>query len=204
MGREGIDSIKLTDKAKKVLNRYRKNHTHRNKTESYNDLIGCFDSPTHLEKLIMEFQPTLLENIIKEHRVLEKALKATPERASEKVVKAFDYEAWYCDCSFGSYLKEKRKVFCRCAYPSVKKWLPRNRLVDPQVCADCFPRVQSIQMWIAKQEREGPFSGDLYCAFNLSRFITKEEQLKICPTCTFFRCPYHPKMKNPPPLSDAV
>ena len=66
----------------------------------------------------------------------------------------FDYEKWYSDCEYGTYFKDKKKVHCRCTYPSVKKWLPKNRMVDPQICDNCFPRVQGIDEWVKTQREE--------------------------------------------------
>jgi len=66
----------------------------------------------------------------------------------------FDYQNWYSDCGYGTYFKAKKKVHCRCTYPSVKKWLPRNRMVEPQVCDNCFPRIQEIQGFINTQREE--------------------------------------------------
>lgn len=66
----------------------------------------------------------------------------------------FDYEGWYSDCEFGTYLKAKKKVHCRCTYPSIKKWLPKDRLVDPQICDNCFTKIQEIQGFIDTQRKE--------------------------------------------------
>jgi len=68
--------------------------------------------------------------------------------------KPFDYEKWYSDCGYGTYFKGKKKVHCRCTYPSVKKWLPRDRFVDPQICDNCFPTIQRIQEFINTQREE--------------------------------------------------
>jgi len=66
----------------------------------------------------------------------------------------FDYEKWYPDCEYGTYFKPKKKVHCACSYPSISKWLPKDRLVDPQVCDTCLPRVQGIKEFIKKREEE--------------------------------------------------
>jgi len=68
--------------------------------------------------------------------------------------KPFDYENWYSDCGYGTYFKAKKKVHCRCTYKSVSKWLPKDRLVEPQVCDNCFPRVQGIDDFVEKQREE--------------------------------------------------
>jgi len=61
---------------------------------------------------------------------------------------------WECECDFGSYLKDAQKIYCRCSYPSVKKWLPKTRLVRPEVCDKCYSTsIQRIQEWIARRER---------------------------------------------------
>lgn len=64
MGRKGVESFKLTDKAKQVFDQYRQRHVKKSKTDCFNDFIQCFGSEAHLKKVIMEFQPTLLESII--------------------------------------------------------------------------------------------------------------------------------------------
>ena len=87
----------------------------------------------------------------------------TPQKQSEhpegenpppQKEKPFDYENWYPDCEFGTYFKAKKKVHCRCSYPSVKKWLPKDRLVDPQVCENCLPTIQRIKDFIDQRQEE--------------------------------------------------
>lgn len=124
-----------------------------------------------------------------EKQIVERALTPTSGRAE-----AFDYEGWYCDCGFGTYLREKRKVFCRCTYLSIKRWLPGNRLVDPQVCDDCLPKVQRIEEWLAKKSAEVSMVGELHCSYN-GRHFNKEEQIKVCRSCTHTDCPHHPRIR---------
>jgi hypothetical protein len=68
--------------------------------------------------------------------------------------KSFDYENWYSDCEYGTYFKPKKKVHCACSFPSVSKWLPKDRLIDPQVCDTCFPRIEQIKEFIKTKEEE--------------------------------------------------
>jgi len=72
----------------------------------------------------------------------------------EKTPSQFDYEGWYSDCEFGTYFKAKKKVHCACSYPSVKKWLPKDRLIDPQICDKCYPRIQQIKEFISTRHEE--------------------------------------------------
>lgn len=76
---------------------------------------------------------------------------ALPSTSTEK---PFDYEKWYCECEFGTYFKEKKKVHCACGYPSISRWLPKDRLVDPQVCDTCKPRIDQIKEFIQKRDEE--------------------------------------------------
>ena len=117
------------------------------------------------------FRVTLNENIDMETAILQKDMrikelenngfenKATSlnggQALSEPTTEnAFDYENWYSDCEYGTYFKDKKKVHCRCTYPSVSKWLPKDRLVDPQVCDNCFPRIQGIKDFVETQREE--------------------------------------------------
>lgn len=151
------------------------------------------DDTEKLHNILQAFQKLEDEKErLKEKQVVDRALKGTTELS-----KSFDYETWYCDCEYGTYLKEKRKVFCRCTYPSIKKWLPRNRFVEPQVCDECLPKVQGIKEWIAQKEGSPRKSGEIYCSYGYGRgFLSKEEQLKICGTCTHFGCPHHPQIRG--------
>jgi len=72
----------------------------------------------------------------------------------EKTPSQFDYPNWYSDCEYGTYFKNKKKVHCACSYPSVKKWLPKDRLIDPQVCDNCYPRVEKIKEFISTRQEE--------------------------------------------------
>jgi len=82
---------------------------------------------------------------------LEQGENSSPQPKHEK---PFDYESWYCDCEYGTYFKEKKKVHCACTYPSIQKMLPKDRLVDPQVCDTCSPRVERIKEWIVEKQKE--------------------------------------------------
>lgn len=67
----------------------------------------------------------------------------------------FDYESWYSDCPFGTYLKRRRKVLCDCTYPSViKKGRGKGKLIDPEICEACFERVSEINVWLNQQEQK--------------------------------------------------
>jgi hypothetical protein len=68
--------------------------------------------------------------------------------------KPFDYEKWYSDCEYGTYFKDEKKVHCRCTYPSISKWLPKDRMVRPQVCDTCLPQIEKIKEFIKTKEEE--------------------------------------------------
>lgn len=59
-----IASFQIIDEAKQVFNQYQQRHVKKSKTDCYNALIASFSSEARLKKMIMEFQPTLLENNI--------------------------------------------------------------------------------------------------------------------------------------------
>ena len=92
------------------------------------------------------------------HAVVEKLVSmyvsqdlATTPRAQQKTSSP-PYEP---ECEFGTPLKAENKIHCKCTYPSIKKWLPRNRKVDPEVCQRCYPKIQRIQEWIAEKKEQG-------------------------------------------------
>ena len=112
----------------------------------------------------------ILENLGTPQKQSEHTEGENPPPQKEK---PFDYETWYSDCEYGTYFKDKKKVHCACAYPSVKKWLPKDRLVDPQVCDNCYPRIQQIQDFIQKrEEKKGALA-------HTSKFFTDEKGQRI-------------------------
>lgn len=71
-------------------------------------------------------------------------------------IEPFNYETFECECPEGTYIKEKKKVYCRARIKSIVKWLPSNRLVLPQVCQECFTvdrfgTYRGFQNWLEKQ-----------------------------------------------------
>lgn len=140
------------------------------------------------EQLINQIgEQTQTSGSMKATRLREKITKETTER----VIETFNYETWYCDCSFGTYIKDKRKVLCDCTYPSIiKRGRGKGRLIDPQICAACLPRIQGIQEWIANQEGD-IMRSDFTCPIT-GYPIGKKEQLKVCSTCRNFSCDHHP------------
>jgi hypothetical protein len=113
----------------------------------FKDSIASDMTIMNLEGKIKELENNGFENKATSLNGRQALSEATTE-------KPFDYENWYSDCEYGTYFKDKKQVHCRCTYPSVKKWLPRNRMVDPQVCDNCFPRIQGIKDFINTQREE--------------------------------------------------
>lgn len=73
--------------------------------------------------------------------------------------KGFDYENWRCECLYGTYLRDKQKVHCKCPYKPIRAWLRPNRLVEPIVCQRCYQGVTygtygSVRAWQVKRGQE--------------------------------------------------
>jgi hypothetical protein len=85
----------------------------------------------------------------------------TPKENPEQI----DYETYYTDCSFGTYYPKKKLVHCACHWKShsSKKggWLPQDRMVTPEECDRCFPRVQAFQERLDKQNEERNQAGKI-------------------------------------------
>jgi len=122
-------SFRLSEKALTNLDQYAKKITKKNRNLTLN---------------------IILENLGTQQRS-EQTEGENPPPNKEK---PFNYETWYSDCEYGTYFKAKKKVHCACSYPSVKKWLPKDRLVEPQVCDSCFPRVEKIKEFISTRQEE--------------------------------------------------
>lgn len=80
---------------------------------------------------------------------IEKLQAEHPNVQSIEKEKAHEVE-----CEFATVLKAENKIHCRCTYPSIKKWLPRNRKVDREVCQRCYPKIEGIQDWIAERKEK--------------------------------------------------
>lgn len=93
----------------------------------------------------------------------------------------FDYENYSPECQFGTYLKKQKRVLCDCTFPSIlKRGRGKGRLIDPQICDACFPRIQDIIAWMnGKREENGIYKTDssrpLFCALVGQTFKTKSE-----------------------------
>mgnify|MGYP001211790838 CR=1 FL=1 len=128
--------------------------TKRHKGNISKAFIGIAESKLALEMAIITLEGKVkeLENNGFENKVT--SLNGGQALSEPTTENAFDYENWYSDCEYGTYFKDKKQVHCRCTYPSVSKWLPRNRMVDPQVCDNCFPRIQGIKDFVETQREE--------------------------------------------------
>ena len=73
--------------------------------------------------------------------------------AEPKIEAKSELDTWECPCPFGTYIPEKKKVYCRCHWKSVIRWLPRNRMIDRKVCEAHYPEYKKIKQW---QENEAP------------------------------------------------
>ena len=140
------------------------------KTEA---LLQIFKDSIASDMTIMNLEGKIkeLENNGFEHKPMN--LNGGSSLSEPTTEKPFDYENWYSDCEYGTYFKEKKQVHCRCTYPSVSKWLPRNRMVDPQVCDNCFPRVQGIKDFINTQREEKK------ALAHTSKYFTNEHGTRI-------------------------
>ena len=107
-----------------------------------------------------------LQSFMKAHRIKSKtegihkyieSLKAQIEKlkAEHPNIQSLETEKPYeVECEFGTLLKAENKIHCRCTYPSIKKWLPRNRKVDLEVCQRCYPKIEGIQQWIRERKEQ--------------------------------------------------
>lgn len=106
----------------------------------------------------------------------------------------FNYETWYCDCPEGTYLKDKKKVRCRTSIKSIVAWQPKNRLIEPQVCDDCFTRISygtyaGFQDWMQRKKLNNS-SGvhrkdqkEWNCLRGLDKPSRFDIQQVLCTTC---------------------
>ena len=116
-------------------------------------LLGKVFNDYHIEGPTFKDKLMTFANVALNHNGVEN--NDTQNEFPTKQENPFDYEKWYCDCEFGTYFKEKKKVHCRCSYPSISKWLPKDRLVDPQVCDRCSEtQIPKIQEFIEKRREE--------------------------------------------------
>ena len=115
-----------------------------------------------------------------------------------------EFEKWYSDCPFAVKQEKKQLVFCQCHYPSVKKWLPRNRLVSIQACDNCWEKVcQYESIHREKKMREGAWTPQeptantkpLLCSLADGYFKTESElpcrkfsEYRDCPNV---KCEFH-------------
>ena len=88
-----------------------------------------------------------LRTLIKKARFPEKAKELEEKEEKEK-------EEFKPECPFGTYLSDIDKVFCRCHFKAVRRWLPKNQQIKPEVCQDCWITTAKPTLEFAERERE--------------------------------------------------
>lgn len=78
--------------------------------------------------------------------------RSTPQQAVTE--KGFE-----CECPYGEYEPRRNMVRCRVPIPSVKQFIPKNRLVDREFCDKCFHSDKygtygGFQIWKLQQKDE--------------------------------------------------
>ena len=129
----------------------------------------------------------LLIDKLYEHHILGNS-KRVEEPKEEK--DDYDPERYYCDCPYGTYLKEENLVYCTCTYPSVVRWLPKNRKVLPKVCDDHLPRLQALEDFVEKKRGSAPpetteQNKTFYCALKNGLIPRSQAPCKDI----YFKCP---------------
>lgn len=137
--------------------------------------------------------------------------EAPKETSQKEAPEHFNYESFEPDCPFATYIPEKKKVHCTWSPRSEKvkearSWMPSNRLVDPQVCENCFHGEKfgtfgSYQLWRSRikekePKEEGSYSPSYKVNFPfhcelMQRWYQTEEDFttKYCFGCPNERCP---------------
>ena len=87
-----------------------------------------------------------VRNILLKARFPEKAKELDTEQ--EKIEEKIEIE-----CPFGTFLDSKT-VHCKSHFKRVVRWLPKNRLVRPKVCQDCWINIAQPTLKFAEGERE--------------------------------------------------
>lgn len=117
------------------------------------------------------------------------------------------------ECKFGSYLPDKKMVFCQCHWKSVMKWLPKNRLVPLEVCLNHYPQVKQIEEFIESKRTEKDnfaeaygkgtslykasqplkkISETIYCALEGHNVRRNDLDVDKCFKCPNIKCEAHP------------
>jgi len=58
-------------------------------------------------------------------------------------------------CQFFTWITKEQKVYCKSHWDKVRKWLPRNRLIEWETCESCRIKIaEPLLKWIREQEQK--------------------------------------------------